>query len=118
MGTMWLTYASLKRGRDAARTRRQAERPDRSASRHGSATAQHGAHLIGYSRISSFLAGAVFTSLMGTMWLTYASLKRAEAERPDRSASRHGSATAQHGAHLGVVAGFVAHHDGDGGQAD
>ena len=34
--------------------------------------------LIGYSRISSFLAGAVFTSLMGTMWLTYASLKRAE----------------------------------------
>ncbi|KMO21340.1 hypothetical protein [Methylobacterium platani] len=32
----------------------------------------------GYSRASSFLAGAVFASLMAMMWLAYLSIKRAE----------------------------------------
>lgn len=34
--------------------------------------------LVGYSRASAFLAGAVFASLMASMWLTYLCLKRAE----------------------------------------
>lgn len=34
--------------------------------------------LAGYGRASSFLAGALFASLIGTMWLTYFCLQRAE----------------------------------------
>lgn len=34
--------------------------------------------LAGYARASAFLAAALFTSLMGSMWLTYLCLKRAE----------------------------------------
>ncbi|MFJ7440829.1 hypothetical protein ACIQW5_24615 [Methylorubrum thiocyanatum] len=34
--------------------------------------------LNGHARASAFLASAVLTSLMGTMWLTYLCVKRAE----------------------------------------
>ncbi|WP_288580312.1 hypothetical protein [uncultured Methylobacterium sp.] len=37
-----------------------------------------GDRIAGYASVSSFLAGAVFASLLAMMWLAYLSIKRAE----------------------------------------